>query len=1092
MNWRVLLNSVDITAYCSGVQTRFEADAICGEVEVAIASRVPIAGLVVPRVPQSLSIAVDEHNGVAWVSRGMFFFEEIGYPQEIDAKTATLWGRTQSARLTQPWAQKISRQWSAVTTTAAIMTEMAALCGVTLSISQSYPVCQYCYAVSDQTPAEIIRDLATRSAMELWPMPDGSLSLAPRLYTYGSPSVTLDSAEIVIDAVDRQQPDFGNRVLVSGDGAVAGLSVQILTVSSDEVCVAADGQSRVRLMAVVTGPDGQPVASGTKVTWTATAGMMSQPVTQTQTVSIVGERVRASSFRHVVVKVPPASVSGVYAAADHARSRNLYSIKRGSVSGRAINFASSLDFYDQALVIDYTVAGAPGEWIAGRSPGDVTVLATVAGAQGMATIHQSNPTACASQISLAAVPTSACLGDAVTVTLKAVMFGGAGLGVAQFALSGCGSLSHATRTMTHHNVVEIAATTVWGGASEARIEAVPVAGSTPHVELAVNPGGNLYQSHSGQVVRLNTPLSPGTRVRISYAAGGTALVTWTPKPLPAGSQQKHEWLYCVTAGGVARVELTRTPLNTPVCIPYSSVTDKYASHAGRVVTLALDPHGNPYPTGEAVYCHYYAVWPMQSDCEAELSVRIPDGSENGGVGMIKLSARDCRTVVDPGSFDPGNPGNNIDEPGGVTWPDPDENPKDAPWPDLKEAPEEPVPTSCTSTQILMRTPGPTGTNWDAVSGVSGVDDCPGTCSCSEICGALMSSGALSKAGTFYSVCVSECTKARSGVCAPCTLSGPAVLAPGATGTWTDSKGNTGEVSGGLTLVSRTVQEGYTMRMPSGGTGPFTVRVCYGPQQQQCCEAQVDYATCSLSGPSILGPGAEGEYIPSLGMAGATIFGTMEQVRKTDTAFVMRHTASACSGWLSVSYGGQMCGILNVALTISGEAGTVAGPSIMQPDTSDYFAVGFPSGNLDGLTYTGTLEMVQQSGGGAILRMPAGAAGSYTASWTARCGRTASKSVESRANCAGLPQTGFAASPIGLHVGLRFSGPQGMGCYDGFIAGSPFNQYNEYAGGCGVKEGKWQTAVFGGGQFGVTYWITHTSSTICMRLSYLASNVRYTP
>jgi hypothetical protein len=39
MNWRVLLNGTDITAYCSGVETRFEADAICGEVEVALASR---------------------------------------------------------------------------------------------------------------------------------------------------------------------------------------------------------------------------------------------------------------------------------------------------------------------------------------------------------------------------------------------------------------------------------------------------------------------------------------------------------------------------------------------------------------------------------------------------------------------------------------------------------------------------------------------------------------------------------------------------------------------------------------------------------------------------------------------------------------------------------------------------------------------------------------------------------------------------------------------------------------------------------------------------------------------------------------------
>jgi hypothetical protein len=256
---------------------------------------------------------------------------------------------------------------------------------------------------------------------------------------------------------------------------------------------------------------------------------------------------------------------------------------------------------------------------------------------------------------------------------------------------------------------------------------------------------------------------------------------------------------------------------------------------------------------------------MQSDCEAELSVRIPDGSENGGIGIIKLLARDCRTVVDPGSFDPNNPGNNVDEPGGVTWPDPDDDtsddPDDDPWPDPEEEQEEePDPTSCTYTQILMRTAKPTGTNWAAVSGVSGVDDCPGTCSCPQICGALMSDGSLSQAGTFYSVCVAQCISARSGVCTQCELSGPATLNPGEVGTWTDNAGNVGEASGDLHLVSRTVQEGYTFQMPMGGTGPFTVRACYGSQQQQCCEAEVDYPPCTLTGPSTLAPGADG-YTP---------------------------------------------------------------------------------------------------------------------------------------------------------------------------------------------------------------------------------------
>lgn len=1021
--WRVYLNGTEITRKVAQPQTSFAAGNIAGSVKVDLADRAVLDGIVLPRVPRELAIVVDKLVDGLWVSQGSYFLEQIEHIESQDALTAEIWGRTRSARLGSPFAPKISKQWPGETTFDAIVQEMASLCGVIITMANDYPVCQYCYAVSDWTPAQVIRDLAERSGQALWPQLDGSLVIAPRLYrNLPAPAVTLVAKEIVVESVERNVPDFGNRILVSGDGAVAGLSVTVVPLADDDACVVADGKSSVRLIAIVLGVDGLPVALGTTVTWSASAGLMSAETSQTAHVVRQGEVHQADDYTRVTLDLPAVSVIGVYARKDTRRVTNLYRQRGGSVSGKTITFASSLDFYDQTVIVDYVVQGAPNTWTAGHIPGDVVVLASVAGAQGYATLHQSNPKACATQISLEAVPSSPCLGEAVTIFLKTIMFGGAGIGSAIFGLVGCGTLSSTRKTLTARTITETLRTSVWGGAAEVRLSAVPVAGTAPSVVLTAAPGANLYDSHNGQVAILSDDtILAGTQVTVTYVAGGTAMVTWTPSALPSGNESIVESLPVVhvevESVTVAQVTLTRTPVAAPSCIPVMKLNNFYAAHDNKVVTL-IEDSGVILPVGTLVQCSYQSVWGVQPGCPATITVRVQDGSEDGGLGQIAVTARDCRSVnpSDGGTYDPEDPDQIPDE----TPPDEAGDSDPSGPPDLDDEEDLTVtPTGCNTGSINARTPVINPQNYTSVFGVPDVEQCPGNCTCDEICTALRNTGRLSVEGNMtWSTCMTACNAARTQQCQSCTLSGPSTLEPGAEGTWTDAKGNSGEwKGGGVDLIERT-PAGYKAKMPMGGAGPFTVQVCYGKDARQCCEKQVNFPPCSLTGPSQLSAGQEGEYIPSLGMSAASATVTnMEIVRQTATAFVAKLKDGKCEGAINVFYGGRLCGTKTVTDSYAETVGVVTGPSALAPGETAYFAHSLG----DGASYAGTLTLISSGPGGAILQMPDGTTGSRTAAWGGRCGVTASMTVEAQdpVSC-----TGYSSKEC-------FSGVGDVGrCWDG--------------------------------------------------------------
>lgn len=180
--WRVSLNGVDISRSVEGWQASYSAENVCGQVDITLATRAPLQGVALARVPRAVALSVETLINGALTEIGPFFLERIQYPEDRDADTATLWGRSRSAQLGPPWAPKISKQWTSNTTVSAIVDEMATLCGVTIDLTNDYSICAYCFVVSDKYPSEVLQELATLTGQICWPRADGSLAIGPRQY----------------------------------------------------------------------------------------------------------------------------------------------------------------------------------------------------------------------------------------------------------------------------------------------------------------------------------------------------------------------------------------------------------------------------------------------------------------------------------------------------------------------------------------------------------------------------------------------------------------------------------------------------------------------------------------------------------------------------------------------------------------------------------------------------------------------------------------------------------------------------------------------------------------------------------------------
>lgn len=240
-----------------------------------------------------------------------------------------------------------------------------------------------------------------------------------------------------------------------------------------------------------------------------------------------------------------------------------------------------------------------------------------------------------------------------------------------------------------------------------------------------------------------------------------------------------------------------------------------------------------------------------------------------------------------------------------------------------------------------------------------------------------------------------------------TITGPEVLAAGSSA-WYHHNIPSASYSGELTLAQQK-NSAVLLTMPETATDTKTFSL-----EGDCglfAEKSVEPLYCKCSTSSM----AWGEYSSDVvlggmaqmyfsgGCAPFTWFGNGVsfvdsggnsipfEARKTMNSLYVKST-DECEGSVSVR---DMCNNeLSRSKSISGTTGTVVGPATLEPgETATYYH------DLGATAeYTGTLTVVQQSSGAAVLLIPDGATGIYTASWTASCGRSATLMVLAVTGC----------------------------------------------------------------------------------------------
>lgn len=534
----------DISAKCDGFSVTARMDSFVREMTLDILDKAFYDGLDFDTVPADPAVEIFTKTADTWVSQGKFFLERpsiTAYPRSDEVRS--VWGRSETARLAAPFADRITKVWEQDTTFFAVAAELCTACGLTFDENKSdvvdFTIFARTFEADQRYPAEILSELCTLAGAVLSCDRTGDIFIRAHDYSPSASDAAITDADIQNITETPIYPAFGNRVKIMPTGAAAGYSVELYVA---DPCLSARTTFKKPVFARVTDADGNPVEN-IPVEWSLTyeggvqgLAKLDKTVTNTQTIRIFREKKRATSFYKFSTDMPAASILGVYAFADAARDNN-FAAGGVTISGTEVTLTDPLEYCDQTIVVDYTVAGVAVNYLVNNGTGTLgqtaTLAADVEGQSDEADIYINNGCRCPVTLTIRAAPSSIPKYTTCDILVYAEESGGPVTDGRQVFLQQSdfkiGFLENLVLTLGHVAVdnEQASVVNVIAGVSQVETSMHPssVYGVWQYTDAGEGPartGDNLYASHTGKVIALNTYLPTGTPVVIAYWAYGSA------------------------------------------------------------------------------------------------------------------------------------------------------------------------------------------------------------------------------------------------------------------------------------------------------------------------------------------------------------------------------------------------------------------------------------------------------------------------------------------------------------------------------------------------------------------------------------------
>ncbi|MBN1253997.1 MAG: hypothetical protein JXA50_01820 [Deltaproteobacteria bacterium] len=371
MNYDILLDGTSIKNKVTLANLHKGRKLFCKELTLNLHDKELYKEFNFKQIPAEPRIEVLTEGELGWISEGKFFVEQNDIAQDKDKIIPSLWGRDISARLTFPFAVRISKEWPIEAMLFEIFQEIIE--GADLEYNESrilinnYQTYPSSYAVTSRYPLEILIELISKTDGLLYTDRLNQLWILKDTHSWDSTQTEIHGGMIQNITERVVQPEFGNRIYVGSMSKEGDANVAIsLEMESTSV---ACGES-VAAKAVVTFLDGTPAPDGYAVDWTTDNPAYAnwQNVrTHVYTHRIPEEAQSASgNVRIVSTKYPIRQVHSV-TEVDTGETKAVKEFK-----GRSITLDESLTFTNSAVIIDYETAYAVNTLIAG-STGEVEV-----------------------------------------------------------------------------------------------------------------------------------------------------------------------------------------------------------------------------------------------------------------------------------------------------------------------------------------------------------------------------------------------------------------------------------------------------------------------------------------------------------------------------------------------------------------------------------------------------------------------------------------------------------------------------------------------------------------------------------------------